>query len=38
VLWVLPEGVKYGGVLEIEAPQMVLDIQSFWAQRCDPPA
>jgi hypothetical protein len=37
-LWVLPEGVKYGGVLEIEAPQKVLDIQLIWAQRCDPPA
>jgi hypothetical protein len=38
-LWVLPEGVKYGGVLEIEAPQMVLDIQLFWRPRCPgPPA
>ena len=38
-LWVLPEGVKYGGVLEIEAPQKVLDIKLIWSPRCpDPPA
>jgi len=33
------EGVKYGGVLEIEAAQMVLDIQLIRALRCpNPPA
>ena len=38
-LWVLPEGVKYGGVIEIEAPQKVLDIKLIWTPRCpDPPA
>ena len=38
-LWVLPEGVKYGGVLEIEAPQKVLDIKLNVSPRCpDPPA
>jgi len=38
-LWVLPEGVNYGGVLEIEAPQKVLDIKLIWSPRCpDPPA
>lgn len=38
-LWVLLEGVKYGGVLEIEAPQKVLDIKLIWSPRCpDPPA
>ena len=38
-LWVLPEGVNYGGVLKIEAPQKVLDIKLIWSPRCpDPPA
>jgi hypothetical protein len=38
-LWVLPEGVKYGGVMEIEAPQKVLDIKLIRSPRCsDPPA
>lgn len=38
-LWVLPDGVKYGGVLEIEAPQKVLDIKLNVSRRCPgPPA
>jgi hypothetical protein len=37
-LWVLPEGVKYRGVMEIEAPQKVLDIKLILSPRCpDPP-
>jgi hypothetical protein len=36
-LWVLPEGVKYGGVLEIEAPQKVLDIKLNVSPKCSGP-
>jgi hypothetical protein len=36
-LWVLPEGVKYGGVLEITAPQKVLSIKLNASPKCPGP-